>query len=453
MLFLRIGLVAALLTPASAFVGGVHAQTFDARTLPAGMIRLGVAGLFTHTDAQLGEGGGRHPIRGLPQTALHSETFAPLAPLEEILNQHFETAPPPEAPEFRATPANLNAGVSRFEFAAERRNVPVTVELGLTGRLSISASVPVVYDGRRAVRWHLADGTLGLNPDTAHNRRVLEAVGGPSEALSTSPVLPTASSDVGTRLQESVRARTGETLRLPTAPLDAQGFRSTGWEGSAIPILPFRAEQDMWRPGDSRLEVRLQLFDSGPTHPFAVPEGGFRAVASAGIRLPTGRASAVDDLLTIPRAVEGVWGASAGGALDYFPGPRTSLSAGVRYEHFGGAGEAGEGDWWDSGSRLELAASPGFRLNDALAFTAQYALERENAVREGEETAGAMRSAHLWGVGATFSTLPHVQREESGVPFEVSLRFLETFAGGGAALDARRVELRGAVFHRLWGGR
>ena len=431
----------------------VAAQFTDASALPWGRVSISVGGRYLYRGAESDD---------RFTAVLGPSNVAPLRSLETDLNRFFQATDTAGGAAFRAAARDLGLGAIQPAYTADYSELVFRIEAGLTRRLSLHAAVPLGISDR--IAGSLLTGTvLGVNPDTAANRRLLASLGADAARLGASPYLPTVGSRLGTELVSRVQALTGGTLRLPTSPV-AEALVRDLFTAAGYPPPTAAAPQltQGLRLADVELGGRFQFRGAGSDFEFPDSAGGRRWRGSIGVavRLPTG----VDrpaDLLDTPGyagepAIEArlwndvalsgrFWGTVAARAATGLPSdvrvleplgipefPNAVREVIVRRE---------------PGFRLGLEVSPRYQLTPALTLGAQYALAATAEDTYGSEVLPA-QTAHAVGAGASFSTLP---LRGLGIPrFEVSLSALRTVAG---ELDAGLVRVEARTIARAWGPR
>lgn len=439
--------IRALVLPLLVIPAAVAAQE-DAFPIPRGTIRLEAAGGYAEWDATRGDGGGLAPLGQPFSVPLTADNFAPLAATQAELNRFFGATGSGAGD---ATPSSFTLGELNVQAAAERTELPLRVEIGLTGRIALRTGVRI---GRERVGLPgvlLSGGTLGVNPDPAGNAARLAAIDSSFAALGGASFLPLAGSALGAALQERVAARGGR-LVLPDSTL--------GPVAAAALLAP--APERRWRVETAEAGLRLQLLGAGDTT--ASPRG-IRAAVTADASVPLAGNVARSPLLPglregstaeLRTAVLADIGASR--RLWATVAARFALRAEGETERFGaGAGFASDtlaaavrvnpGDGWSA------EASPRFQLTEEISFAGSYAYEHRGADAFADGAGLGERNAQTVGFAARYSTLPAWLRGESRVPFEAELRVRSVVAGSGGVPDATVLELRGSLFRRLWGRR
>jgi hypothetical protein len=455
---------------------GLPAQDSPARVLPPGALSVQVGGTFTaftHVYGAPGAGGGERTAYSAPFPArLTPDVFRPLqileSRLEQVLGRLFEE----EEQEEGQTPAPvgpLMVETSAVHFTADRREVPLTLELGVFPRFSVHVRLPLTQDRLEVSGLDVAGGTVGMNPDPVSNRQLLLGVDTALANLAGGRLLPVAGTEAGFQLQEAVRTLTaGEELRLPVEAAGGLGIGGV----QPLPGLDagaYRPDEAIWGLGDATVSARFALVNTFGMAPAPVLGAGLRATAEAGIRLPTGNAATSSYLGVIPPE-EGLGGFFVVAAVDAFATPRWGASGQLRWESLGSV-EVGRRTWtapdedflpvpvdgtvlWDPGSRVSLAVLPTFQLVPEIGITGRYSFARQS----GETVGGwpgapsGVRSAHLWGVGFTYSTLGAGGPRAGTMPFEASFRIASTVAGSGGQPATRSVQMGLRFYRRIWGG-
>lgn len=441
------------------------AQQGDAFVLPRGMARLRAAGMYMHVGS-LFRSGGTAPLGSDFGGSLTASRFAPLVPLESGLSGFFgATAGQTGAQPVTVGPGTLTAGELDLLLTANTREVPLSIGLGVAPRVEVMVTVPLLREERIAQRFALSGGTVGRNPDPEANAGLLARIGEQWRDLGALPLLPTASSALGQELQRRVRAATGRELRLPSTPADTAVFNQL--LRTSFGAAPLGGGVDAWRAGDVEVAARIQLLntlgsralpaDSAPRH--------FRAALGVAARLPTGSAGDTLRLLSLLPET-GLAGITVGVDADVFSG-RLWAAASARVAALQetdvlrravpadaplAAPARPSALRFSPGAQMELRLSPRFRLTDAIALGAEYALLRQNDSSLGPADGAALiapgRTLQTLGGGVRYSTLDAV---DAGIPLEVLLAYRAAVAGGNGAPAGGTVVIQASLFRRVWG--
>ncbi len=463
-----------------------HAQGEDARVLPRGWVELRAGGTYTQYHSRFGDGG-TEPLGSLFEARLQTvadRLLAPVvAPTRSRLEQFFtETAAEVTAP---VTPEEVTAGTAAARIAADRRDVPFSLGYGLSRRITVGVTVPIQRRGTAVQGIRLASGTLGVNPNAGFNAGVLAGVDSAYAALGGARYLPTAGSPAGIELQRRVGELTGgDTLSLPLGTLTfAQLLQDPAvaalLEDADSVGLTTDSRRTEYQLGDVEVGARFQLTNSVPGYPYPDSAGarGVRTSVGVRVRLPTG-AKTQSTLLEVPPTgghlgfgvdvlndwfLSSRWWVTASGAAE------VALGADVRRLAFL-EGQPFPRDTLDfrtlrrePGARLSFAITPRYRLTREFGFAAQYAFAREGETTltaadslEGPVLLGytestEARTAHVLGLGMSYSTVNVFRAGRTPVPIEVTLLYRNVVAGGGRAPRAGSIEVMGRVPYQLFG--
>ncbi|HEX8454283.1 MAG TPA: hypothetical protein VF647_19525 [Longimicrobium sp.] len=459
--------------------GAAQAQGPDARVLPRGMLEVRVLGIFSGYDERFGGGdalGGA--FETLLQPRAEALTAPELGPLRTRLNTFFAaTGTPVET-------ASLGGGSVRALLSGDTRDVPITAALGLTSRLTVEATLPVTRRQTSVRGIFLEDGTIGLNPNVELNGQLLSRVDTSFRALGRSPFLPVQGTDAATALRQRLNARSagaGDSLALPTRgvsiqELVADATRAGRLTPQELDALTRRTAGSGYQLGDVELGARFRVAGTAPA--WAVPDDstfvrGFRAVLGARVRLPTGKLGNTLFLLEEP-GLRGHFGVAGDVAGDWFPSRRWWVTGAADAQLLLGANVtrlafSAENPFPDTtqtrvlrrepGMRIGASLTPRYRLTNELSFAAQYRLEIAGATTysgEGSELLGPIeliggRTAHRFGLGASYTTVGAYAAGRAPFPAEVSLLYGRTVAGTGGAPADTRLELGvRAYYPALW---
>jgi hypothetical protein len=201
---------------------------------------------------------------------------------------------------------------------------------------------------------------------------------------------------------------------------------------------------------------------------------GLRLTAEGTFSLPTGHGAALDSLTEVTMD-SGSGG--AGGALfaDVFSGRFWVSAAGrftqffardvARYAWTPGNPFAALGDTVTvsrkPGARLEIGFTPRYRLTSEISLGGRYAMYHQaattlsDAPAEGYAFAGVesleARTAHLAGLGGSYSTLAAYGAGKAKVPYEFSLLWERAVSGSGGAPAASQLTMSARIFLQAWG--
>jgi hypothetical protein len=484
----------------------LEAQDGDWRVLPAGRMRVGMAGVFIHADHTFGQDGQRVPL-GSDLTRSDPVELFPGTPLlveslRDILGSQ-DYAPV--------------LGTSRSYLQTSQVVVPFTAELGVTSWLTVGATVPLVKSRVEGSVSLLpdADADLGVNPAFTRLTEVqafvdqvsAAAAGLPAgvadpwiawanrwtDAYRASAVFPVAGSAAGEALAASVSAfnaaltaagLTPVQVAIPLADevLTNEALRLLLSDPAAhFQFLPLPTPL-LWGLGDVRLNARLRLLE-GPALPSTGrPAYGITALGS--VRLPTGSGDEPLALFDLPQG-DGHLGYSGGVAL-WFRQARVGVAAMARYETLLPAEverRVGSRDLplipivntrvveRRPGDVLKVEARPSLGVGEALWIEASYRYYRRGADRYeavgplpgpplelGPYPTGELYEAPSVLNADTNTTLQEVggglryHPPEGAFPVEVWARVQVALSGSGdEALRRTRLEFGGRVTRSLWG--
>ncbi|HEX8693368.1 MAG TPA: hypothetical protein VF746_13160 [Longimicrobium sp.] len=470
-------LLLALASPA------LHAQGEDARVLPRGWVELKGTGAFTHYESRFADGGSE-PLGAAFQEQLQalaariSEPVVP--PLRSRLAEFFTgTAARVTSP---VLPAEVAVGSAAVRLSADRRDVPLTFSYGLTGRVTLEATVPIHRRQTEVPFLFLSGATVGENPNAGVNAAVLAEVDSAFAALGRSPYLPTAGSEAGIELQRRVRELTGDTLQLPRQGLsfadllgDTAAARLAGADSFALAAGTRRTP---YRLGDVRVGARLQLVNSAPGWPFpdSARGGGVRSTLAVSARLPTGARTPLTLLEVPPEG--GHLGVGVELLNDVFLSSRFWLTAAASFD-VAFAADVGRRPFLadtlfpsdsapartlrrEPGARITASLTPRYRLTREFGFAAHYAFERRGATTFtagdalGEVLLGPVETAEAWtahrvGLGMSYSTIEAARRGRTPLAIELWVLYRNTVAGSGGAPHAGVIEAGGRLPYQLFG--
>lgn len=456
---------------------GAAAAQEDARVLPRGYLALRVGGEFTQYDSR--RGGGSEGLGAPFATPFPASLFPRLGAARDSLAGLFRaTARPGDG--FALAADDFFLGNLSADLAADQRRVPIAVEAGLTRRLMLRLTVPVVRGETELVSLRLADAALGPNrsPDSLTAR--LRQIDTTLVRFGRLPFVPVAGSRAGNELQRRYTAVTGDDapLPLPAAGLGATALNSLLREND-LGALPIASAPESYRLGDVELAAKLQLL-GGTGGALSPRETGTRLALEARIRVPTATGTDVDSLTEIV-GDEGHAGASAALFADVALGRRLWMGAQARFGLLL-ARDVERATWnpqapWEApgaarvfsrepGARLEAALAPTYQLTDQLALSARYAFAHlGETTYSGDAGPGsapaafaglestAAQTLQTLGLGLGYSTLSAFVERRTSIPLEVWLTYDTAFAGSGGAPDVGIARLTGRIWVPAWGGR
>ena len=478
-----LALLALLAPPARA--QGITQGLEDARVLPRGWIEVRGFGTYTQYDERFD--GGREPL-----SAGFVPSFQSVA--ERLAQPAVNTLGTQVAAFFAGTagqvtdpqaPTDLGVGEVALETAADVRYVPITLEYGLTSRISLGVTVPFERVGTAVNELLLRGGTIGVNPSSARNAPVLGRIGAAYAALGQGGFLPTATSAAGRELQRRVRAISGgaDSLELPTVPaslavlLESSALAAQLTEDEAEALRSF-SDREGFQLGDVEVGARVQLVNTAPGFPFPLGtrQRGVRTTLGLRARLGTGVSRDTSFFLQIPSEsghfgfgvdlvndvfLSGRWWITAAGSYDQ------RFAADVQRRAYA-AGRLFPPDTAfrtvrrEPGARFSLRLTPRYRLTRDIGFLGQYGFESVGAttlsvsddrgglvVNPFEVTTAA--TAHRAGLGMSYTTIEAYREGRAGAPVEFWLVYRNTVAGGGGAPRSGSVELGGRIPYQLFG--
>ncbi len=456
---------------------GVAAAQEDARVLPRGYLALRVGGEFTQYDSR--RGGGSEGLGAPFATPLPAERFPSLSATRDSLAGFFR-ASARAGDSFAPAADDFFLGRLSADLAADQRRVPIAVEAGLTSRLMLRLTVPVVRQETELVSLRLADAALGANrsPDSLAAR--LRAIDSTLVRFGRLPFVPVAGSRAGNEMQRRYTRATGDStpLPLPAVGLGATALNSL-LQANDLGSLPIASAPENYRLGDVELAAKLQLL-GGTGGALSPRQTGTRLALEAGIRLPTATGTDVDSLTEIV-GDDGHAGASAALFADVPLGRRLWVGAQARYGLLL-ARDVERATWnpqapWESlgaarvfsrepGARLEAALAPTYQLTDQLALSARYAFAHlGETTYSGDADPGsapaafaglestAAQTLQTLGLGLGYSTLSAFVERRTNIPLEIWLTYDTAFAGSGGAPDVGIARLTGRIWVPAWGGR
>lgn len=449
------------------------AQEAEAWVLPRGLLELSATGSYTGWDTRLDGaplGAELFPLyQGLADRLLAGR----VAPVDAALADLFASTTDPE-PEGGALDP-VTAGRASLRFAGDERSVPFTLRYGLTHRLTIFATVPLERSGTVVFGPYLADGTLGLNPDTINNRIRLTEVDARFAPLGGGLLLPVAGSEAGIELQSRLREIEGvDTLALPTravsfADLLGRPALRALLSDREVAALGLSSTRRPYHLGDVQLGARFLLVRGPAGWPFpdTIVRRSLRTAVGARVRLPTGRGDTRTFTELPPGG--GHFGLGVDVLNDVFLSRRWYVNVSASGDWLLPADVVrqafGEADPFPAdtalrtlrrapGPRVALSVTPRWRLTDEISFHGEYALVAQARTRyEAPEgvlpgvfdwrTGGA---AHALGIGARYSSLQAFARGRARVPFELGLSVSNAVVGTMQAPDAFSIRINGRIF-------
>lgn len=462
--------------------GAAHAQGPDARVLPRGIMEVGALGIYSGYNERFD--GGRQPLgpafEALLQPRADSLVRRALGPLRSNLNGFFA------ATGAAVNTDDLSGGSVTALLSGDARDVPIRVALGLTNRITVDATLPVSRRGTSVRGIFLEGGTIGVNPDTALNRRLLERAGATFGPLGGSALLPIEGTAAGDELRARLRAidaAAGDSLRLPTRVVSIPELLSDATRAgllspAEVDALTLGSGRTPFLIGDLELGARFRLAGNAPL--WGIPADsvfvrGFRAVAGARVRLPTGRLGKSLFLLEEP-ALRGHLGVGGDVAADWFLSRRWWVTGSAETQILFGANvprlafTAGN-PFPDTsqtrvirrqpGALVAASVTPRYRLTNEFSFAGQYRFVAGGAVTysgEGSEFLGPIpgvqaRTAHQLGFGASYTTVTAYAAGRAPFPIDVSLLYARTLAGTGGAPADTRLEVGFRAYYPAFGRR
>ncbi|HEV2147508.1 MAG TPA: hypothetical protein VGR37_08925 [Longimicrobiaceae bacterium] len=447
----------------------------DARVLPRGYLALKVGGEFTQFDSRLGSGADGGPLGAPLAVPLPASLFpGTLPPVRDSLARFF-TATSAAGETFPLTEADVFPGVLDPDLAADLRRVPISLQAGVTSRLMLRATLPVVRRETELVSLRLAGGTIGANARGDTLAALFRRIDPSLATIGRLPYLPLAGSRAGQELQRRFRRATGDTTTLP---LPTTGLSRTQLNAllGANRSLPIAAAGENYRVGDVEMAAKLQLL--GGTGALSPRETGARLAVEAGVRLPTAMTTGADSLTELV-GENGHAGATAAVFADVPLGARFWIGAQARYgllrprdvERFTWNPAAPLDSLValrpfrrEPGDRLEATVAPHFQVTDEIALLGRYGFARVGATvytgadpDPGTNVAGLESTAagtlHTLGVGMTYSTMGAFVQGRTAIPLEIWLAYDGAVAGSGGVPDLGRVTLAGRIWVPAWGGR
>lgn len=469
--------VAALLVSLLTFGGGAaHAQGEDAMVLPRGTVEVGAMGIYTNFDSRFGDGG--TVSLGAPFAASFPLSLLPVpnALTTSALDTIFKITRAKGQPGYTISPQDLELGTLNLGLAADRRDAPIRLRVGVTSRLTLGVALPIERRATAVTRAVLEDATLGTNLAGDSLAKLLAKVDPTLADAGRAPLLPLRGTPAAVALQQQYTAITGDTTTLPLPGRAVNLIElNTGLAAAGLDSLPFHNDRAQYAPGDLEVSARYQLLNTLPARiqPLHGP-AGVRLALEAGYRFPTGQGIDVDS--SVLRLVTGSGHGGPTAALfgDAFTG-RFWLTAYGRYSVLFKR-DVLRLSWdplrpylppsapvtvsRDPGDLLELALTPRYRLTDEISLGGRYAFVHEGEARYdpgpgqglayfGLEATPA-RTSQLLGAGMSYSTLAAFDAGRTRMPFEASLLYETAVTGSGGAPRIGRVTMTGRFFLQAW---
>ncbi|WP_420125738.1 hypothetical protein [Longimicrobium sp.] len=450
------------------------AQEAEAWVLPRGLLEISATGSYAGWDTRLDGMPFGAELIGPYQTLANRLLGGQAEPVQAALTDLFANTIDPDS---ASDPLSLSPGALSLRFGGDVRSVPFNVRYGLTDRLTVFAVLPLERSGTVVFGPYFTGATLGLNPDTTVNRRVLAELDPRYAELGRGLLLPTRGSADGIELQSRLRAREdggGDTLLLPARPLNFDDILArpdlraqlSETEAAALGIVSTRRPYHL---GDIQLGARFLLIPGPPgwPHPDTIIRRSLRTSLGVRLRLPTG--SGDTRLPTEVPPGGGHLGLGVDVLNDVFLTQRWYVNV------------SASGDWMlpadvqrqpftlaqpfpvdttlttarrSPGPRVAFSVTPRWRLTDEISFHGEYAMLAQARTRyeAGDSllpspfdwrTGGAM---HALGLGMRYSSLQAFARGRARVPFELTLSASEAVLGTLQAPDAFSVRLTGRIF-------
>jgi hypothetical protein len=517
----RVAALLALLLPAASDVGG---QVLDDGLVPRGLLRVEVSPIFTSWGSRFGRLPSGETRREELGEDLTSAAAHALFPGADDLRSAVEsmTGVAGYSPALGETHARITKDITRVEFGAH---------VGVFDWLTIGAMLPVSRARTNLDVWFRADtlaGDLGLNPgvtsgssvsafltalanaeSSAQTNATQVCTSSPGSAACTSAqtlaarasayrssastaygasaFFPFVTSATATSLLQSLSSLSGDLIAaglpgistfMPFATehvAEDQFWTLPGEAASGVLSTPLAGVKTPLEMGDMELSaiVRILDTDAGAAEPSGL---GARLLATALVRLPTGKTELHDVLLDL---------GTGDGQLDFEGrllgeltlGRRLGLQAGGRYGvqrprtliQRVAPPETVLAPWslsqvveWTPGSYLGVEVAPVWRFTGELDLVAEYRFfqkRRDSYEMVGPSFVAADPSVlevesgitvHEVGGSLRYDTL---SRLGAGVrPIQAYLRVHRAVAGGGGQTPVTtQVELGVRLFRRVWG--
>ncbi len=443
---------------------GASAQAHSGAVLPAGGVRVDVAGHFSHFNVRRVTGG-TEPADAWFRRLVDAEVEEAGAGTGALLESFFAGTGGVQP---GGAAADAIVGTADLGFHNTTREVPVRLAVGLFPRVELTVALPFERDEVLLQRYWLAGGNLGTNPDPVRNAQILASIDDGWAALGSAGLLPVEDTPLGILLAERVLALTGQELSLPA---EAVGATFLGDRLGAAGLTPPLSGVRPWRTGDLEVGARLRVLSTfgDLAYPEASAGTGVRLTVAAAARLPTGQEVEPEEPFTQLASV-GHTGFRLGADADIFIGRRAWLSAGGEMAHRSG-GDSAAGDEteplqaivWSPASEMALRLTPRFRLTDLISFGGRYEMLRSGSERREVTTPTAAfalvtpaGSLHRLGFEVRYTSLPQIGalpgRLRGPLAMEAGLAYLQTVAGPAGAPAPGTVVIQASILHRLWGG-
>jgi hypothetical protein len=476
----------ALLLLAAALPAPVRAQVIeDARVLPRGWIEFRGGGIYTQYNSRFGDGG-EVPLGALFSTQLQTladRLLQPIVPpLQTGLAGFFTgTAAQVTNP---VTPAAINGGTVQARLAGDYRRAPFTLSYGLTRRIMVGVTVPFERNGTAVSALLLRGGDVGANPAQDANAAILARIDPAYGALGREALLPVSGTAAAVELQRRALALAGDTLALPTRPINLQDLLANETLGALVneeetAALTQVSAATGFGLGDIEVGARIQLLNGIRGYPFpdSADRRGIRSTLAVNLRLPTAPRADTLFLLVIPQNA-GHFGFSADLYNDFFLAKKYWLSASAGFTQLFAANVLRRPFTADRpfpsdtavfrsvsskpGSRFRLAVMPRYRLTREWSIAAAYRFEHGGATTYtasdelGDVVLGPVEQTAAWtshsvGLGASYSTIEAFMQGRTPFPLEFSVLYRNSFAGSGFAPHAGTIEAGGRILYQLVG--
>jgi hypothetical protein len=456
--------------------GRAHAQGEDALVLPRGVVQGSVQGTFSDFHQLFADG--RTPLGSIFDTPFAAAAFVPTSTVRDSLQRIFDaTRARTASGALTLTAADVALGTYTVNLAAEQRIAPLSLRAGVTNWLTVGVTLPIEYRSTEFDGAHMVDAAIGPNPDPTNNRTALQAIDSSFGAFGGGAYLPLRDSPAGIELMrryELLRKVPTDSLILPTRGINETEL-TTLLRALPLQNYPFRNQTRRYAPGDLEVSARVKLLNTTGARWSPLRGGhGLRVAAEAAFRLPTGQGNDVDSLTEVP-TTSGQGGASGAVFADLFSG-RFWVSASGRLSHFfardvvrhfyiPGAPFTLVADSAvlsrTPGERIEIGITPRYRLTNEISLAGRYALLRQGGVSysglalDGNAIAGIesaeSQTAHLAGVGMSYSTLPAYAAGRANVPYDASILYESAVSGSGGAPALSQITLSARLYIRAWG--
>lgn len=431
------------------------AQERDGTIALPGQLRIDLPGEYLRADSRFGDAGDPWRTNGPLNRNRLTAVVGPADRFDAFLTA---TGGPAEA----ANGDSLSLGLLGLDGVVAVRHLPIRLGLGIVRGIEFGLSLPVVRTQRLVRRFDVAMGNLGLNPDAAGNTARLAGLGEAGEQMGGATLLPVAGSAAGELLQARALAATGETLELPSSPLDA---------GDIVSNFDFdRAPYDAgtWELGDLEADIRMQLLSSfSGQYPTEAQAGSnFRLILLGGYRFAA--PFTVQAQQSVPAA------APTSSTIGY-SGPHAGVIADVWVDRFWTTIGA-RGTWLSRDEdKVELPVDLELRPGSDLALdpylgegieawlAPRVRITREislGAMVEGRFVGGAAdvegrdpgeRKQLSAGLSLRFSSLPGMAAGERTQPIDATVGFTKPISGTSGEQRVSRTYLQVTLLPRLWG--